>query len=201
MKQTETRQRLIEGAIHVIAKEGLSKATTKQISAKTSMNEVYIYRCFKDKEDLFAKTFDSLDQELASTLLKHAPVMHVEEMEFEDRCLAFFLPVWKFILSNEERCLAFIRYYYSSYFKEYSIESHTLRYVPIVNNLKDLFRPDADVWMILNYILAVMLDFAVKIFNGSLPDNNATVELVFNFVYKAITQYFRPELIKKTIEE
>lgn len=61
MKQDETRRMLIDGTIHVIARDGLDKATTKQIGLETSINEAYIYRCFAGKEDMFAKTFDALD--------------------------------------------------------------------------------------------------------------------------------------------
>ena len=64
MKQDEIRRRLIDGTIHVIARDGLDKASTKQIGITTSTNEAYIYRCFEDKEDMFSKAFDSLDDEL-----------------------------------------------------------------------------------------------------------------------------------------
>ena len=63
MKQDETRRMLIDGTIHVIARDGLDKATTKQIGLETSINEAYIYRCFAGKEDMFAKTFDRLAAE------------------------------------------------------------------------------------------------------------------------------------------
>ena len=74
MKQEEIRQRLIDGTIRVIAREGLDKATTKHIASETSVNEVYIYRCFENKEALFAKTFAALDEELVSVSLKHASI-------------------------------------------------------------------------------------------------------------------------------
>ena len=81
MKQEELRRSLIDGTIHVIAREGLDKASTKQIGLATNINEAYIYRCFKDKEDMFAKAFDSLDNELANKILQHLPVMYMQELE------------------------------------------------------------------------------------------------------------------------
>jgi len=60
MKQDELRRRLIDGTIHVIAQDGLDKATTKQIRIETSINQAYIYRCFEDKEDMLKKTFEEL---------------------------------------------------------------------------------------------------------------------------------------------
>ncbi len=191
MKQDEIRLKLIDGTIHVIAREGLDGASTKQIGLATSINEAYIYRCFEDKEDMFAKTFASLDDELVAKAMQHVPVMYMQEMEYEMRCWVFFTSVWKFLLGNRDKCLTFIRYYYSPYFQKYSAETHKKRYVPLVDKFKDAFRDDANVWMILNHILTTMLDFAVKVFDGAVADNDDTAEHVFRLIYFSIQQYFK----------
>ena len=191
MKQEELRRSLIDGTIHVIAREGLDKASTKQIGLATKINEAYIYRCFKDKEDMFAKAFDSLDNELENKILQHLPVMYMQELEYELRCRVFFEAVWKFLLGNKEKCLAFVRYYYSPYFQQYSYESHKRRYAPIVEKFKDAFKDEADVWMILNHILNVMLDFAVKVHNDQMPNEDNYAEHVFRVIYQSVKQYFR----------
>lgn len=74
MKQDDTRLKLIDGTIHVIARDGLDKATTKSIGEETSINQAYIYRHFEDKEDMFAKTFESLDEELVNKAMQHVSV-------------------------------------------------------------------------------------------------------------------------------
>ena len=191
MKQDELRLRLIDGTIHVIAREGLDKASTKQIGLSTKINEAYIYRCFKDKEDMFAKAFDSLDNELANKILQHLPVMYMQDLEYELRCRVFFDAVWKFLLGNKEKCLAFVQYYYSPYFNKYSVESHKRRYAPIVDKFDDAFKDEADVWMILNHILNVMLDFAVKVHNDQMPKEDNYAEHVFRVIYQSVKQYFR----------
>lgn len=191
MKQDDTRRRLIDGTIHVIARDGLDKATTKQIGMETATNEAYIYRCFSGKEDMFAKTFDSLDEELVSVAMQHVPVMYMPEMEYETRCWMFFSSVWKFMLGNKDKCLTFIRYYYSPYFKQCSAESHNRRYKPLVEKFKEAFRDEANVWMLLNHILNVMLDFAVKVFDGAVQNNADTAEHVFRLIYGSVQQYFR----------
>ena len=191
MKQDELRLRLIDGTIHVIAREGLDKASTKQIGLSTKINEAYIYRCFKDKEDMFAKAFDSLDNELANKILQHLPVMYMQDLEYELRCRVFFEAVWKFVLANKEHCLAFIQYYYSPYFTKYSVEAHKKRYVSVVEKFKDAFKDEADVWMILNHMLNVALDFAVKVHIGQMPDDKIYSEHVFRVIYRSVEQYFR----------
>ena len=193
MKQDATRLKLIDGTIHVIARYGLDKATTKSIGEETSINQAYIYRHFEDKEDMLAQTFESLDEELAGKVMQSISVMYMQEMECEMRCHVIFASVWRFILGNEDKCLTFIRYYYSPYFMQYSEKSHNERYKPLVEKIKVAFRDEANVWMILNHILNVMLDFAVKVFDGAVPDNDDTAEHVFRLIYSSVRQYFRNE--------
>ena len=191
MKQEELRHGLIDGAIHVIAKDGLDRASTKQIGLATGINEAYIYRYFSDKEDLLSHVFDTLDEELVAKVMQHLPVMYMRELEYELRCRVFFDAVWKFLLGNKEKCLAFVRFYYSPYFTKYSAESHKRRYVPVVEKFKEAFKDEADVWMILNHILNVMLDFAVKAPNGQMSKEDHYVEHVFLVIYASVKQYFR----------
>ena len=185
------REKLIARTISVIATEGLDKTTTKAITTGTGINEAYIYRHFSDKKDLLSKAFDKLDEELVAKVMQHLPVMYMQELEYELRCRVFFEAVWKFLLGNKEKCLAFVQYYYSLYFTKYSAESHKRRYIPIVEKFKDAFKDEADVWMILNHILNVMLDFAVKVHNGQMPSEDNYSEHVFLVIYRSVEQYFR----------
>lgn len=191
MKQDELRRKLIDGTIHVIAREGLDKASTKQIGLATSINEAYIYRCFKDKEDMFAKAFDKMDEELLSKTMQHIEIMYLQSMEYEMRCRFYFSDIWKLLLEDRDECIAYVRYYYSPYFTRYSAESHKHRFMPLVDKFKDAFKDEADVWMILNHILNVMLDFAVKVHNGEMPDSDDYSEHVFRVIYRSVEQYFR----------
>ncbi len=191
MSPQDMREKLIARTITVIANEGLDKTTTKAITTGTGINEAYIYRHFSDKKDLLSKAFDKLDDELVAKVMQHLPVMYMQELEYELRCRVFFEAVWKFMLANKERCLAFVQYYYSPYFTKYSAESHKRRYIPIVEKFKDAFKDEADVWMILNHILNVMLDFAVKVHNGQMPSEDNYSEHVFLVIYRSVEQYFR----------
>ncbi|MBQ8743203.1 MAG: TetR/AcrR family transcriptional regulator [Clostridia bacterium] len=191
MKHYDVQSRLIDRTIIVIAENGLDKTTTKAIVKGTDINEAYIYRYFSDKEDLLSHVFDTLDEELVAKVMQHLPVMYMRELEYELRCRVFFEAVWKFLLGNKEKCLAFVRYYYSPYFTKYSAESHKRRYVPVVEKFKEAFKDEADVWMILNHILNVMLDFAVKAHNGQMSEEDHYVEHVFLVIYASVKQYFR----------
>jgi len=191
MTPQDIRDTLITRTITVIADEGLDKTTTKAITQGTGINESYIYRRFSDKEDLLSKTFDKLDDELMTAVTRCLPIMYVQDIEFELRCRAFFNNIWAFLLGNKEKCLAFVRYYYSPYFTKYSAESHKKRFLPIVERFSLAFIDEADVWMILNHILNVLLDFAVKVHNGQMSEEDDYSEHVFRVIYRSVEQYFK----------
>lgn len=185
------RETLLARTITVIANQGLDKTTTKAIVTGTGINEAYIYRCFADKEDLLAKTFDSLDNELVGAVLQYLPVMSMTELDYEMRCRYYFFPVWQFLLGNREKCLAFVQYYYSPYFQKLSADAHRQRYQTLLDKISVAFKDEADVWLILNHILNVMLDFAVKVHNGRMPEEDNYAEHVFRVIYASIKQYFK----------
>ncbi len=191
MKHQNVRGKLIDNAISVIASEGLDKTTTKAIVKGTDINEAYIYRYFSDKEDLLSKVFDELDSELVAKVSQHVSVMYMQNFDYKTRCQIFFQAIWKFLLGNREKCLSYIRYYYSPYFNKYSVVNHRERYTPLVEKFTNAFKEEANVWMILNHILNVMLDFAVRVFEGDVPDNDDTAEHVFRLVYVSVQQYFK----------
>jgi len=193
MKRDETRLKLIDGAIKVVAKYGLDKASTKQIGITTSTNEAYIYRCFKDKDDMLVNVFNYLDKELLDNTMKYIDVMYMKSLEYKMRCRFYFSAVWEFLLENRDKCLAYVQYYYSPYFCRFSAEEHEKRFSPLVAKFKGAFRDEADVWMILNHILNVMLDFAVKVHNGHMTKENDYAEHVFRVIYCSVEQYFRNE--------
>ena len=189
MKHYDVRSTLIERSIKVVADEGLDKTTTKAIVGDTGINEAYIYKFFKDKDDLLAATFTALDEELFSKILRNISVMYTDDMDFEARCRSFFIDIWRFLLDNRERCITYIRYYNSPYFRKYSLAAHKERFVPVVDKCAATFRQGANVWMILHHVLETMFGFATKIFNGELEDNDDTETHVFLLVYGAVCCY------------
>ena len=74
MKHYNVRERLIDGTIKVIARDGLDKTTTKAITTETGLFETYIYQYFKNKDGLLVATFDQLDEELATRALEATKV-------------------------------------------------------------------------------------------------------------------------------
>jgi len=191
MKQDEMRRKLIDGAIHVISRDGLDKASTKHISLETGLNEAYIYRYFRDKEDLFIQMYNQLDEELLAKATSYIDVMGMTAIDFETRCRVYFFAFWKFLIDNEDRCLAYIRYYYSPYFVKYSAKGHEERFSPLVDMFRKAFKTEAAVWMILSHIFNVIFDFAIKVHTGQMPNDEDHSEHVFRVIYHSVEQYFK----------
>lgn len=192
MTQEEMKLALLGSTIRVIARNGLDKTTTRAIATEANLNEAYIYRLFDCKEGLFKEVFAMLDEELVSKILKHLPVMYMDCMDLEIRLHTLFFFCWRFILGNKDKCLCFIRYYYSPYFKKYSYDEHTKRYQSVLEKMTPAFRKKSNVWMLLNHILNTMLDFAIKVFNGDIKDNDNTAEHVFIVIYSSVKPYIEP---------
>lgn len=191
MSPQDMRQTLIARTIRVIAEEGLEKTTTKAIVAGTGINEAYIYRCFNGKEDLMAKAFAHLDNGLVEKILKHIPLMQMADIPLKERWRLLFFAIWQYMLGGRDECLAYVRYYYSPHFLQDAFEEHHLRYKPVCDQMRPAFKEEANLWMILNHILSIMLNFAVRVHHGQMPNDDDYSDHVFRVIYTSITQYFK----------
>ena len=189
----EVRATLIARTISVIADEGLDKTTTKAIVTGTGINEAYIYRYFDGKEDLLSKAFDFLDNELVEKTLEYLPAMYEDGLSTEQCCRNYFFPMWDFLLASREKCLAYMRYLYSTYFTKLSAASHRQRFAVVEEKFSKAFIDEADVWMILNHIFNIMLSFAVMVHNGHMSEDDDYSEHVFRVTYASVKQYFKFE--------
>ena len=75
MEQKEIRQAFIQSAIHVVAQQGLVRATTKAIAAAAGLNEAYIYKCFRGKDELLAAALWKMDEGLTNHIGETFPIM------------------------------------------------------------------------------------------------------------------------------
>ncbi len=194
------REILIDNTIRLVAEGGFEKGTTRAIThsgaemPNVKMNEVYIYRLFGSKENLYRTAFDSLDKELAQKL--SACVRSVGGLQggTKESLYKVFLLAWRFVLGNEARCRYYIRYYYSIYFKGESMRRHNALFDKIVTEFAPLFKKEADVKSIMHSVLTTLLDFAVRVYNGDLEDSDINTPHVFNVLYCSMMTYFKDEI-------
>ena len=189
-QKKEKRRALKEAAIVIIAEHGLENVTTKELTtvAKTG-NEAYIYRLFQGKRHLLIEMFDLLDRELASAIIEHIDIMFDESVPLEERGRSFFGGVWHFVLSNPQRCSAYMQYYYSPIYAKYSADRHLAHYEPIMECFTKVFKPGVDVWRMANYMLDVILTMSIKIFRGEIEDTPEFEQKVFEWIFRALYPY------------
>ncbi len=201
--EEEIRATLINNAIHLIAEGGFEKATTKNLTHysdtpnELKMNEVYIYRLFGSKEELYQSAFLNLDQELVEAI-RSALISATNGFMLDTKkaFYEFFIIVWQFLLKNEEHCRCYVRYYYSVYFKGKALVQHQQHFNSIVKNFAPLFIEEADVKAIMHSVFTTLLDFAIRVFNGELVDNEENRPHVFNVLYCMVLTYLKkPEII------
>ena len=195
-REEEIRELLINNAIHLIAEGGFERATTKELthySKDTSdikMNEVYIYRLFGSKENLYEAAFIRLDNELYDAFRHGSEMVGGFYKIDKEKLYEFFLLAWRFVLRNEVRCRCYIRYYYSIYFSERSKAGHRHLFRGIIEDLRPFFKDEADVDAILHSVFIALFNFAIRVYNGELEDNEENRPHVFNVLYCMMMTYF-----------
>ena len=200
--ESAIRDILIDNTIHLVAEGGFEVATTKAITHGTSdekpeirMNEVYIYRLYGGKTQLYDAAFCRLDRQLFGAL--RACLQEVGEMEgdVKSKLLTIFARTWTFLLQNEDCCRCYIRYYYSVYFKENSRNAHNKLFDEVIDDFRPLFRSGADVTSIMHSVFTTLLDFAIRVYNGDLANTPNNREHIFNVLYCTMNTYFDPNLM------
>ena len=195
--ESEIKELLIENAIHLIAEGGFEKATTKELThcggqlPDFKMNEVYIYRFFGSKEKLYETAFVRLDTELFHAFKHGVEIIGGFDDSRKEKLERFFSMAWQFILGNEERCLCYVRYYYSIYFKGASLEAHRKLFAGMVDEMTPIFKDEADVSSILHSVFTALFDFAIRVYNGDLEDNDENRPHIFNVLYCMMISYFK----------
>jgi AcrR family transcriptional regulator len=195
--EAEVKELLISNAIHLIAEGGFEKATTKELThsgghlPNFKMNEVYIYRFFKSKENLYEAAFLQLDMELYYAFKHGVEMVGGFEDDRKERLCRFFSLAWQFVLGDEERCRCYVRYYYSIYFRGRSREAHRKLFDGIVSEMKPIFKEEADVEAILHSVFTALFDFAIRVYNGELEDDEINRSHISNVLYCMMMTYFK----------
>ena len=97
---------LIDNAIHLIAEGGFEAATTRAITYSNTnihdvkLNEVYIYRLFGGKEQLYAEAFEKLDNELFTEISKDIEEFQNSDFSRYTKFKIVFMHLWRFMLQN-----------------------------------------------------------------------------------------------------
>ena len=176
---SEARQELLKSTVNVVAKQGIQNATTKALSIESNLGEVYIYRHFNNKDDLFKETFDSLDRELMHMMLQSLKANESKNADVQTGFKSIFHDFWNFCLSDRNKCSFFIQYYYSSYYAGHSEAERKQIYQPFLDAIAPYFQEHTDCWMELNHMYDIVFSKLLRVIRGTMPDNAITEEAVY----------------------
>lgn len=200
--EEEIKERLVNNAIHLIAEGGFEMATTKRLtycdggSSDFRMNEIYIYRLFGSKESLYEYAFFCLDTEFYNVLRNSIKSKDLLDGSLRERLYEIFLEVWNFILGNEERCRCYVRYYYSIYYTKLSMDAHKKLFAGVIDSFSPLFKEEADIFSIMHSVFTSLFDFAIRVHNGDLANDDENRPHVFNVLYCMMMTYFNESISK-----
>ncbi len=195
--ENEVRQLLIDNAIHIVAEGGFERATTKELAffggslPDLKMNEVYIYRLFGSKENLYGQTFLYLDKKMIAAFRSGSHFADGFNENTKEKLYSVFASAWQTIIDDQEACRFYVRYYYSVYFEGGSQEQHLKLFEEMITRLVPIFKDDADVTSILHSVFTAFLDFAVRVYNGDLENTDDNRTHIFNVLYCMIETYLK----------
>ena len=75
-----------------------------------------------------------------------------------------------------------------------SIEAHKKLFAGIVSEMEFLFNEHADVASILHSVFTALFDFAIRVYNGELEDNEKNRPHIFNVLYCMMMTYFKDNI-------
>ncbi|MBP3469192.1 MAG: TetR/AcrR family transcriptional regulator [Lachnospiraceae bacterium] len=183
MERDKMRSALMESVIHIVAQEGLENTTTKKIAQRVGVNEVYIHRTCRDKEDLMKRAFLAEDQEFLQEILRQFSILKAEEASLETKGRAVWTSCWDYLMNRPDSCLFYVRYFYSANFNEAVQKKHRLLCQPLLEHLRSEAETEKISETFLFQILEMSWLFSSKVALGIWKNSQETAEECFHLLY------------------
>lgn len=195
MEISEMKRLFQKSAVHVVAREGLDRVTTKAIAKEAHLNEAYIYKCYSGKDELLNETLHMEDEDFATLLNELLPVMHDPALPWKSRAFVLWKRCWDFILEERDDCIFYIRFYFASIGLNAVYRKHLESYQPLIEKVRPSFKSGTNMEMVIHQIFCTMLFFASRVMDGDLANNEETTHFTFEQIYCFIVPHIRPELL------
>lgn len=189
MTQNRIRNALMDGAIKVVARDGLEKITTRSIASECDLHDAYIYRYFIDKDDLLMRTFIREDKAMTARIKENLEKSDLKGKSIEEVLRAIVMPIWEFLMENEDVCKFYVRYYYSIHFEKDAIEEFREDNRTLRGTFEDLFPQGADLELMFHYHMDTLLNIAMKVTTDEIKKTPDIGERVFKLLY-SVTKVF-----------
>lgn len=189
MTQNRIRNALMDGAIKVVARDGLEKITTRSIASECDLHDAYIYRYFIDKDDLLMRTFIREDKAMTARIKENLEKSDLKGKSIEEVLRAIVMPIWEFLMENEDVCKFYVRYYYLIHFEKDAIEEFREDNRTLRGTFEDLFPQGADLELMFHYHMDTLLNIAMKVTTDEIEKTPDIGERVFKLLY-SVTKVF-----------
>lgn len=184
----DKRQALLRSTVRAVAKYGMKDVSTRNISGDAGVNDAYIYRYFKDKEDLLVQAYLLENDRFMRHVIRRIELVQEQAalQEMRDRYCIIFHTAWRYLLDTPNVCRFFMYYYHSPNFEKYAQEAYKKQLDLLTKKIIHLFNGVEDAKHCLYALFVLMNSFAIQVVNGELPDNAETEDRVFRMTYNAI---------------
>lgn len=185
---TDKRQALLQSTVQAVAKHGMKDVSTRSISGAAGINDAYIYRYFKDKEDMLVQAYLMENEKFMRHVLRHLEKiqLQMDVMPFEDRFRYVLHIAWRYLLDTPDVCRFFMYYYHSPSFEKYAQEAYRAQMDLLAGKLTHLFNSLEDARHCLYTLYVLLISFAIQAATNEVPDNAETEERAIRTVYNAI---------------
>lgn len=183
--RNEMRQNLKDNAIRLVVEEGFSNLTTKKVAQASELAEVYIYRYFESKTDLLEQCFMDAEETLGEKLIEL--FSRIPETDMEEHARKTWYELWDYMMEHKDVIIFCTRFYNSSYFTEEMLEFTKQNFVEMMKKIRTSHKgwtvanKDTDEKdMIIQYIINVTTDYAVKVLHDEMDNTEAMVDFIYH---------------------
>ncbi len=175
-----------------VATHGMKGVSTRSISGEAGINDAYIYRIFKDKEDLLMHAYFMENEKFLQTV-----GIHVRELLADDRlgpierCESGYRFAWRYLIDNPDVCRFFAYYYHSPNYRECAKDEQWEQMKVISGQIAHIFPEDKDAHVLLYVLLIVLTTLALRVVDGDLPDDEETWSIVLDLLHGLLATHTR----------
>lgn len=184
----DKRQALLQSTVRAVAKYGMKDVSTRSISEDAGVNDAYIYRYFKDKEDLLAQAYLLENDKFMRYVIRQIELVQEQAalQELRERYCIIFHAAWRYLLDTPDVCRFFVYYYNSPNFEKYALVPYREQLNLLAGKIVHLFDNEEDARHCLYALFILLNSFATQVVNGELLDNADTEDRVLRTTYNAI---------------
>ena len=192
--------------MHLIATGGMSNFSFPKLTAATGIVAPTVYELYKNKEDLLSTCFLEIDAEIAwllADVLKKSPQHRERATDVENYCWLLWTAFWRYLTADADRTRFYWAFYNSECFTPEVIQKRVKNYQPFIQAFEEIdhfFRiaERCDRRALVLNMIDGTISSAVKVFNGRLANDDATVNTIYQTVFEPMFSVLEIEIIKRT---